>query len=342
MLAAGALIFAGCGAGSDGGTDDGAREQPPVMLHAAGTTAGLNLIEGWARTAEAATGVQVAYRSASAREGLERLAAGAVGVAVTDVPLEAAGIDPEVLSRNEVLQIPLATAPIAIAYNLDAPIGTGIGDGVRLDARALEQIYRRWIYNWVRRGRIVRLNRDTELVDQLLTLCRRADPASATAAVARYAGSDLRADPGPDYHTHPIVLALDRRARGDDGVGACVRAQIGALGYLTLAEARRVGLGVAALRSGGGDWVLPSAGAAGGPNPSYPLTVDLAVVMHRDPCEVGVARETVVALQRWLRWALGPGQRAAPSLHYAPLSAASLKEARARVRQLSCEREPVS
>ncbi len=343
VAVAAAVAVAGCGAGGDRDRDASAqRARPPVSIAATGATSLAPLLEGWAGPAAAASGVRLAYRPRGARDGLRGLSRHEVVGAGADARL--APRQARALARQDggLVQIPLAVAPIAVAYNLAGSGSHEIGDGVQLDGLAVAQVFDRTIYNWVRYERIVRLNPHREIVDQLLTLCRRRDPSGETAAIARYAGSSLRARSDAGYWSTSIVRSFDRHGAGDDGVVRCVKRQPAALGYADLADVRQAGLEVAALREAGGRYVLPSAASAAGAHPVYPLTAVVSLAVWRDLCAAGLARESAVAVRAWLVYALGSGQRLAPSLGYAPLPPARLAAARAAVASLTCRGAPLT
>jgi phosphate transport system substrate-binding protein len=145
-------------------------------------------------------------------------------------------------------------------------------------------------------------------------------------------------------------------AKGNNGVAAAVKQTDGAVGYVEQAYALQNNFTTASVKNSTGRFVAPTLGstsAAGvglkvpadlrfdainAPGASaYPIASATFLLVYKDMCKAGESKRKAQDVVSWLRYALGPGQKLAPQLQYAPLPAAIRKQADAKVAGLTCD-----
>ena len=82
--------------------------------------------------------------------------------------------------------------------------------------------------------------------------------------------------------------------------------------------------------------------AINSPNPkAYPIASATFMLVYKDMCKAGKSKDTAQRVVNWLDYALGAGQDVAKELQYAPLPAAILTKAQAKVDGLQCNGQPL-
>jgi len=288
-----------------------------AALRGAGSSFVEPLIEDWIATYERdAPGVSIAYDPVGSVAGVDRLLAGEVDFATTEVPLT-----PLQRQRLEagasVVQVPWVSGAVAIVYNLP-----GV-DRLRVDAAVLAGIYEGRITRWDD-PRLQAANPGTILPGRPVVPVHRAGGSGTTAVLGGFLtragdGAWTRGD-DPDLEVPAGVAVASSSA-----MVAQVRATAGAIGYVALGHAQGVGLRVAAVANAAGTYVVPSTEgmrselADARPRPfdsaasllfsssapgAYPLSTPTYVVLRSGPDPARAA-----ALRHFVEWALVTGQR---------------------------------
>ncbi len=371
-LGAAALVLLGAAYGTDDNTS-GLALVVPAQLPAGtrcgtGTASGAGStfvqailqewISGYERACPRAT---INYQAAGSGAGIQQLTAGTVGFAASDVVMTPAEDGAARAHGGPVLEIPWAAGGVAVEYHLE-----GIAH-LRLRPRTLAGIFAGTITSWD--DAAVRAdNPGTALPAEGIQVVHRSDGSGTTAAFTGYlaaaAPSLWKAGSGKE-----VAWPTGQGAKGSDQVTAAVEQSEGAIGYSEVAYARATGLGVALVENPAGRFVGPSAdavsaalavssaasplpagapppassAAAGAPPPAsrlsplptdpaaYPISTFTWVMVHvhqHDPRQAAL-------LSSFLAYALGPGQRAARPLYYAPLPAPVLAADRSAVARIA-------
>lgn len=270
-------------------------------------------------------GVALDYEPVGSLAGIQRLRAGAVDFALSEMPLSSAE-----LRRYQLLQFPIVLGSIAVAANLPGvPAGA-----LRLTGPLIADIYlgkvRRWSDPAIRA-----LNPQLPLPDADIQPVHRSDGSGTTFTLTRYlAGQsdEWKRRVGADA---VVKWPQGRAARGSAGMLRAIRDTPNALGYLDEVQARQAKIVMASLQNAAGRFVAPSAVAAAAAAQSavwnaaadfdevlvdakgeaaYPIVASVFGLL-RDRLQQGRAQRTLA----FFDWSLVEGRSAAEQLGYVPL-----------------------
>ncbi len=323
------------------------RPEPPqpsgsIDLVGAGATFPYPLYRQWFADYGSATGVRINYFSVGSAEGIRLLLEGSVDFGAADRPLTTAQ---RAAARCGPIEIPMVVGAVAVAYRVpaqDAPL--------RLDADVLADIFAGRITRW-NDPALRALNPRAFLPDMPIAVVRRARSTGTSAVFARYLATSAR------WPGDSALTAAGAQVEGNEGVTAAISAADGAIGIVEYTYAKQAKLSVAALRNGGGAFVLPSAaasaaaadelldaagvdsmpGAIGASGPTaYP-----AVAVTRISADAALGDSTRAAhFIAFARWALEDGASIAEALGYAALPPAIVEAQRRRLDALRPGRCP--
>jgi phosphate transport system substrate-binding protein len=292
-----ALAVSGCGGGG---------------LVGAGSTLVAPLVAQWQQR------FALTYGAVGSGGGIAQVANGTVDFGASDAPLRRGE------RRPGLVQLPWALSATAVAVNL--PGRTPL----RLSGRVLAGIYLGRVTRWDD-PEIAKLNPGAALPALRIAVLHRSDASGDTFAFTSYlakASARWRAEVGTGSG---VDWRAGTGANGNGGVAEALLQTRGAIGYLSLAQARRSHLDVVRLRNRSGRFLAPSpatiaaaaAGAAFAADHSasivdapsgYPISTFTYVIVRR-----GSSKRA--ALERFLRYAVGAGQSFAARLSFAPLPA---------------------
>jgi phosphate transport system substrate-binding protein len=242
------------------------------------------------------------------------------------------------------LYVPTVTAPITISYNLPS-----VKKPLRLTPLNVAKLFQGDITKW-NDPLIAADNPGVRLPDTKVTIARRSDGSGTTENFTRYltsaAGSVWRLGAGSTV-TWP---ADAQGGNGNSGVGAIVKATEGAVGYVDYSDAKATGLKFAVVQNAAGNFVLPSLPAAtaalegvalnadglynplNSPNPkAYPISAPTFVLVYAKYSDANVA----AAVKAWAEYLVGPCQKQAPTVDYAPLPKTWATQTAARLKAIS-------
>ena len=295
-------------------------------LNGAGATFPAPLYSKWFDAYNAATGVQINYQAIGSGGGITQLKNKTVDFGASDAPLTNADLSS---MPGKVVQIPTVAGAVAIVYNV-----RGVGSGLKLTGPVLADIYAGKIKKW-NDPQIAALNAGRKLPGQFIAVARRSDGSGTTYIFTNYLksvssswGSSVGAGKSVDW---PVGLG----GKGNDGVASIVKTTPGSIGYVELAYANQNRMPYAALRNKSGAFITPSVSSAtaaaqgaakatardpralivnqGGR--AYPITGYTFIMYYRDAATTPKGKQVV----KFLKWAVGPGQKYAAPLLYAPL-----------------------
>lgn len=202
------------------------------------------VLVGFSKTARDVT---VEYRAIGSGRGKSEFGKGLTDFAGT----ESAVKDTDGIGVGTFVYVPTTAAAITIAYNLK-----GVKD-LKLSPATLAKIFQRDIQRWDDPA-IASENPDVRLPDKAIALVRRADRSGTTSNFTKYltlaAPTVWRLGTG-DTIKWP---AASGRGEGNYGVAKIVANNNGAVGYVDLADAKALGLSVAAIKNKGGEYVRPT------------------------------------------------------------------------------------
>jgi phosphate transport system substrate-binding protein len=362
--AAGALALgvAACGSSDDnpssGGTSSGSSTSGSAKqggtINGAGATFPAPVYSEWAARFKDQTGTTVNYQAIGSGGGIAQFTAGTVDFGASDAPMK----DDEeqaAAKKGQPVHVPTVLGAVTVSYNV-----SGVDKGLKLDSATIANIWLGKVKKW-NDPSIAGQNSGVDLPDKAITVCHRSDESGTTKNF-----TEFLADYSPAWKSGPgvdktVKWPTGTGAKGNDGVAACVKQTDGAVGYVEQAYALQNDFTTAAVKNKEGQYVEPSlaatsaAGEAASPPPdlrfstinatgaqTYPISAVTFLLVYEDMCKAGVAANEAKLTKSWLDYALGPGQKVAPELQYAPLPAPVLAKAKAKVAGLQCNGQPLA
>jgi phosphate transport system substrate-binding protein len=307
-------------------------------LRGAGATFPAPLYSKWFDAYNQATGAQIDYQAIGSGGGITQLRNKTVDFGASDAPLSNSDL---AKMPGKVVQIPTVAGAVAIVYNVK-----GIGNGLKLSGPVLADIFLGKITKW-NAPAIKALNPGKSLPGQAIVVAHRSDGSGTSFIFTNY----LKAVSGPWGKVgagKSVDWPVGLGGKGNDGVASIVKSNPGAIGYVELAYANQNKMPYAALRNKSGAFILPGVASAtaaaqgaakltakdprtlivnmGGK--AYPITGYTFIMFYKDSTGTPKGK----ALVKFLNWAMGPGQKYAAPLLYAPLPAAVTKTNKAKLR----------
>jgi phosphate transport system substrate-binding protein len=298
-----------------------------VTIRGAGSTLPAPLYLKWFESyAQARTGVTILYDPVGSETGIERLKAGAVDFAGSDIPISAVPGS----KASSTLALPTVLAAVVPIYNLPSLEGRTLN----LTPQALAGIYSGTIRKW-NDPAIRESNRGAHLPDADIVVFHRSDGSGTTYIWTSFL-SLVSADWKSHYGAHPDVSwPVGTPAQGSDGIAQAVSRTPNSIGYVELIYALQHRINFAAVRNPAGQFVKASiqsvsdavsaASSTGeGDNTSilnapsrdaYPISAFTWIFVPEQSSDASKR----AAILEFLRWMLTSGQKECEALGYVPL-----------------------
>ena len=297
--------------------------------------------------------VRVNYQAIGSGAGIQQFTEGLVQFGASDEALKeaklkeiAAKLSKREGRRVELIQIPLTGGSVAICYNLPG------NPALKLTRRAYIDMLLGEITYWDDPV-IQSANPDVSLPHREMTFIRRADSSGTTYVFTNHLNAvDLRwtgAKNGPGVGKS-VLWPVGIGGRGSAGVSALIQQTPGAFGYTEAGYAELTHIPMAALQNRAGNFVLPSAAAAGEalqearfnnvlgaevPDPksagAYPIVSLTWIVCRKHYDDPRVAAKLKDVLHFCLSQETGKGQSLSEKLGYVPLPEEAITKARKAV-----------
>jgi phosphate transport system substrate-binding protein len=271
--------------------------------------------------------IQINYQPIGSGGGIRQLDSGTVDFGATDQPMTD---DQLAKARIKPLHFPAVLGAIVPTYNIPEVKGE-----LRFTPEALAGVFLGKITKW-NDPELVRANPGLKLPAKDILVVHRSDGSGTTYIWTDYlskTSSEWKSRVGANTSVNwPVGLG----AKGNDGVSGLVKQTPYSLGYVELVYALQNKMTYGRVRNSAGTFVKPELGtvtaaAAGAAanmpddfrvsitNPpgkeAYPISSFTWLLV---PARIQDAAKKKV-LADFLRWMLGPGQKMAESLSYAPL-----------------------
>jgi phosphate transport system substrate-binding protein len=237
-----------------------------------------------------------------------------------------------------IMHIPTVLGAVAIIYNVP-----GVSAPLKFTGDVLADVFLGKITKW-NDSRISALNPGAKLPAQDIVVTHRSDGSGTTYIFTDYlsvANQGWASGPGK---SQTISWPVGLGGKGSEGVSGLVRQTPGAIGYVELSYAKQNKLQTALIRNPAGEWSAPTiegvtAAAAGSAaklpantdyrisivnapgKGAYPISSFTWIILYTTPKDAAKSKKLV----DFIRWALHDGEKAAPSLDYAPLPASMVK-----------------
>jgi phosphate transport system substrate-binding protein len=364
-LAAGAAAVLALGAaacGSDdssspsGGssTSGSSSSKQGGSINGAGATFPAPVYTEWAARFKDQTGTTVNYQAIGSGGGIAQFTAGTVDFGATDAPMKPEE-EAAAKKKGTPVHVPTVLGAVTVSYNV-----SGVDKGAKMDGPTVADIYLGKIKKW-NDPAIAKLNPGAKLPGTDITVCHRSDESGTTKNF-----TEFLADYSPEWKSGPgvdktVKWPTGTGAKGNDGVAGCVKQTDGAVGYVEQAYALQNDFSTAAVKNKEGQFIEPSLAATsaagqGAQVPAdlkfstinapgaktYPITAVTFMLAWQDGCKSGLNAQKAKLLKSWLEYALGPGQKIAPQLQYAPLPAPIQTKAKAKVDGLQCNGKAIA
>jgi phosphate transport system substrate-binding protein len=357
MVAALALVVAGCGGDDDNGASASSSGSSSSggggTLNGAGATFPQPVYQEWAARFKDEKGTTVNYQGIGSGGGIAQFTAGTVDFGATDSAMK----DEEITAaekKGDPVHIPTVMGAVTVSYNLE-----GVDSGLKLDGATIADIFLGKVSTW-NDPEITKLNPDAKLPGDKITVCHRSDESGTTGNFTKFLvaySPAWESGPGTDKS---VKWPTGTGAKGNDGVAACIKQNAGAVGYVEQAYALANNFTFASVKNKSGNFVAPtleSTSAAGedldipddlristidAPGAqAYPITALTFLLVYQDPCKAGADENKAQDLKAWLDYAEGAGQDVAAELQYAKLPDDLHTKAQAKVDGLTCNGSPI-
>lgn len=306
----------------------------PTLINGAGSTFAAPLYSKWIAEYRAIdTSVEINYQAIGSGGGVRQFIAGTLDFGASDDPMKEDEIKQV---KGAVAHIPMASGAVVLTYNVQ-----GLAKPLNLTPEVIADIYLGKITKWDD-DKIKSLNTDVKLPAQVILTAWRSDGSGTTAVFTDYLASLSPEFLGKVGKGKSVKFPTGIGGKGNEGVTGLVRQNPGAVGYVELTYAKVNNLPMASVRNKAGQFVAPSVesvvAAGAGVRPpagdlkmsimnspakaAYPIASYTYILFNKQ-----MAPDKAVKLQGFLRWALGPGQAIAASLHYGSLPDAVQKRA---------------
>jgi phosphate transport system substrate-binding protein len=257
-------------------------------------------------------GAAITYDAVGSGEGLQRLKAGIVDFAASDIPVS----DPNLTF------VPTVVGAVVPVYNLP-----GITADLNLSGDILADIFLGKIHSW-NDPAIKAVNRKLALPEQGILVIHRGDSSGTTFIWTSYLSRSSSAWRLGVGARGIVPWPIGIPAIGNDGVANKVHDTPYSIGYAEFIYALRDRLSYAAVRNAAGRFIQPDTDSirAAAADPSggnaYPLP---AVTWFVLPKQIAAGKRA--RLIDFMKWMLDQGQNQAASLGFIPLSAGQLAKA---------------
>lgn len=214
----------------------------------AGSSFAAPIYQAWGDSAKASLGISLNYQSVGSSAGQNLVTARTVDFGASDAPMADAK-----LASSSLYQFPTVIGGIVPIVNIPG-VAT---NQLKLSGPVLAAIYLGQISSW-NDPKITALNPGLTLPDLPIAPLHRADGSGTTFVFTSYlakVSGDWQSQVGA---ATSVQWPGGAGARGNDGVGASVRATEGGIGYVEYAYARRNNIPTALLQDKAGEFVTPN------------------------------------------------------------------------------------
>jgi phosphate transport system substrate-binding protein len=282
--------------------------------------------------------VTINYQGNGSGTGRTDFVNGVVQFAGTDAPYKATDPQPPA----PFLYFPTVVAPITVSYNL-----SGVSK-LKLSADTAAKIFSGAITTWDDAA-IKTDNPSAKLPSTKITVVHRSDSSGTTANFTSWLTKAAPTSWTLGSGSTVSWPSGTQGATGNSGVASLVKSTDGAVGYVDFSDATASDLTFASIKNSSGKYIVPNLvsaeaaaqGATVNPNltydpinatgaGAYPITSPTWIMVYTTQTDANKG----AAIKAFLNYIYTTGQKLAPSVDYAPLPKALLKQAKAQVNQI--------
>lgn len=350
IIIAAVFALSACQNSSKKGNSQKSAKSSDVSLTAAGATFPMPYYNMVFSQYTDKTGVEITYGGIGSGGGIRSLSDKVVDFGATD-----AYLDDEKLADMpaEVVHIPTVMGAVVIAYNLP-----GV-DGLKLSDKLLEKIFMGEITKW-NDSEIKINNPDLNLPDMDINVIHRSDGSGTT-----YIFSDFMSKISPKWEEEvgagkSLQWPTGMGAKGNPGVAGTISQTEGAIGYIGSEYAFAQKIQTAKVQNSSGNYIAPSiesvSAAAQAEIPddtrimltnssdaqSYPISGFTWIILYKEQNYNNRSKEQALATVQLLDWLVSEeAQSQAEKVHYAPLPDAAVEKAKAILRSVTYDGQPL-
>jgi phosphate transport system substrate-binding protein len=311
-----------------------------TRLSGAGATFPQPLYERWVgEYVKAHPDVRIEYGGGGSGAGIKGITEKTLDFAGSDAPMSKSELE-KAGGEDNIIQVPSCAGGVVPAYNL-----SGVNN-VYFTGEVLAEIYMGKITTW-NDPKLVAINPGVNLPGIAITVAARADGSGTNFVWTNYLATQSE-----DFKTtigvgKQVKWPVGQTGKGNPGVAAIIQQTPGAIGYVEENYATKNNLSFGAVQNKAGKFVKSSpetvsnAGSSavnsmsghvlaaslwnqGGDN-SYPIATFTYLIVYKDLSNLK-DKQQAQAMVDFINWAMHDGQKIAPELDYAPLSAAVQKK----------------
>jgi phosphate transport system substrate-binding protein len=311
-----------------------------MLINGAGATFPQQIYTKWfSEYQKVDPSVSFNYQGIGSGGGQKQILAETVDFGASDGPMSDENL---AKAPRQLWHIPTVAGAVAISYNLEG------NPQLNLDGPTLAGIFLGTITKW-NDPAIAALNPDVKLPDVDVVVVHRSDGSGTS-----FIFTDYLSHVSPDWKSKvgkgvSVSWPVGLGGKGNAGVAGQVKQTPGAIGYVELAYAHQNKLPFANMKNAAGIFITPTVDSVTAALASATIPDDFRFSMVNAPGTTaypiaGTTWLLVYAEQKdhakgeklvqFLKWAYSDGEKLAPSLDYAPLSADLQKRALERVQAI--------
>lgn len=284
------------------------------------------------------------YQSIGSGGGIKQISEQTVDFGASDGPMTDEQL--QGAKGGPILHVPTVMGAVVLTYNVE-----GLQTGLKLTPEIIADVFLGRIVKW-NDGAIATANPGVQLPAQDIVVVHRSDGSGTSYIFTDYLSKISRVWLDKVGRGTSVSWPVGLGGKGNEGVTGLVKQTPFSIGYVELIYALSNQLPFAAVKNKAGQFVTPSlesvtaaAAAAAADMPddfrvsitdapgadAYPIAGMTWLLVYTKQTDAAKGAKLVA----FLDWALTEGQKAAPTLHYAPLPAAVATKARAALARIT-------
>jgi len=296
------------------------------------------------------TGNQLTYGGIGSGGGIRSLTDKVIDFGATDAFLDDSAM---MKMPAEIVHIPTVMGAVVIAYNLP-----GVDD-LKLSNQLLEDIFMGKVTKW-NDAKIKSNNPGLTLPDMAITVVVRSDGSGTTQIFSDYMTKISKVWAEKVGVGKSLQWPVGMGAKGNPGVAGTISQTQGALGYIGSEYAFAQKIQTAQLQNSAGNYIAASiasvSAAAQGEIPadtrimltnssdpeSYPISGFTWIILYKEQNYNGRSKDQALATVKFLDWLVSEqAQSEAEKVHYAPLPAGTAAKAKAILKSVTYDGQPL-
>lgn len=294
--------------------------------------------------------IKIDYQSIGSGGGIKQITEQTVDFGASDAPMTE---DQLKALKKPLFHIPTVLGAVVVCYNLPSVTGE-----LKLSSEVLTAIFLGEVKKW-NDPKIAEINPDLKLPDKEITVIHRSDGSGTTAVFVDYLSKVSKTWAEKVGKGTSVNWPVGLGGKGNEGVTGQVKQVEGSIGYTELVYALQNKISFASIKNKAGKFVVPSAdsvtAAAAGTvgqlpddmrvsitdaegDTAYPISSYTYLLVYQDINSKAKAE----SLAKFVKWAIGDGQKIAKELNYAPLPDEVIKKVTEKINSLKANGEALS